>query len=1807
MDPAAAAEDQSRRSLRQTRSRTTSDRAPAATPSKPAAAKGRVKLPRKAEKGPSSGKQRTSQKSPAGKSPGKSPAGLKKPSSKSPARRKKSGSAAASAASSASPSAASAATASDKPLPLPTPQSSSRKRRRNEAATTPKPKKGPSRTSAAKKRKKKTASADTAEMDDDQMAGPPADALAAAAAVAAAASAAADDVADAQDPAAALQGLLARLTGASNMLVNELGGGSRYKQLLADLKADEDDFRQEAALRKVTEMLLMGNEETLGGFRPDQFVPALHALLDASYRPQVALQACDALCNMLEAIPTSSAMVATCAESLCAKLLSIEYIDLAERALTTISKLAVDQGEALLKAGGLGSVLMFLDFFPMSVQRSAVQTAAHICDHASPATFDLVQDSIPQLSNLLQYQDRQLIESACLCFSKLNQHCTGSEAHVRKLAANGLLPNLLSLIAATPMVIGKSSISMVVKVLSSVLSQCPDLATALHEGSVATTIKSLITGTAKPAASVNSSRAQAAAGSRLNLGSEQLGDIMVFICELLPRLPSSIKFVNMPKPKSSNHRWEWKEGDTWHTYSAEDSKTLERAHEAGENLVNLRVRGQHYVVSIGDMVQINRTTRTKRTIRRAVAGAATKADGATKASDVAEDPRMVYFTEKPEVLQAFCEPLICILFDLYLSTANPELQRNVMTAVVKMLFHASADMLRDCLRSFAISTYLSTMLRETDAHLTVGALQMAEILISKLPEIFSIYFRRQGVLYQICQLATKELGPVKAAPAKTKGKAKKKAADADAAMPSADAVDAAASAAEPESDPDFQHAAEAFVIATANDILKVHFDPELATKGPQDDPHAAMDLLRQLTGLAAKIEPKNANGADVELAAIEEIATMIANEELSVSAFEVWNSGLISALLSYLAAPAPAEIGNATARVDRLKTFCKFFYSFDGEGIVTNESLVGLIGILQGAVNVTERFQLKDTGISDTAFSNSMKAPIKLKLDRAENSKLKKMSGQMVMIEPFASIQAIEEFLWRRVRTKHVSKEPTASRSRKSSEASSDAASVAAPAKRTRSGPAAAAAAAPADMEMEADAEIEAALAAEAAEDAAALAAEADAALAAEDDEDDIDEDDLNEDDLDDEEAAEEDEEDEEDEEEDQGSRQRSRSNVVDIASPANEEAADGSTFDLEDEPLLGEANRRQRIQILLNDQPLPSNITIYQAIQQHGTPGSSRLFDGLAGSSGIPLEIVLRLSGRIYTVKYRECPADAEEHSAYTAGASTAADDAMQLADEEGMTSIERHVAIPSNPFVSADDPIFGPLFLLRALFALNSRRHLLLPDQKDATVEVVHPSEFVNNNLASKVIRQVSDLETICAASFPSWCRQLITSCPFIVSFECKQLYFYYTAFGSVRALVRYQQVNNIPEDDASDRALPGRLSRVKVRVSRTNLLKSACRVMRSYATSKSMVEVMFKDEAGTGLGPTLEFYALVSKAWQKLNLGMWRADAYDETTATESPEYVFTLSGLFPSPVPTASQAANTSQLFLFKSLGRFVARALLDGRLVDLPFSPLFLSWLLEPEPHFDLNDLKHLDASLWSQLTKLEAVALECDKIKADGALSEDAKTAKIDALQLDGCEIEALCMDFTLPGYTDIALKDGGADIAVTARNLKEYIDLVVRISLVDGVKMQMEAVKKGFSEVFPIAALDLFTVPELDKILRGDAAQLWLADELIMTLKADHGYSSSSPQLRYLAEVMSDFDQGEQRDFLTFITGCPNLPVGGFKALRPPLTVVRKSVSKPDTELPSVMTCQNYLKLPPYSSVEVLRQRLVMSMTEGQGSFHLS
>ena len=54
-------------------------------------------------------------------------------------------------------------------------------------------------------------------------------------------------------------------------------------------------------------------------------------------------------------------------------------------------------------------------------------------------------------------------------------------------------------------------------------------------------------------------------------------------------------------------------------------------------------------------------------------------------------------------------------------------------------------------------------------------------------------------------------------------------------------------------------------------------------------------------------------------------------------------------------------------------------------------------------------------------------------------------------------------------------------------------------------------------------------------------------------------------------------------------------------------------------------------------------------------------------------------------------------------------------------------------------------------------------------------------------------------------------------------------------------------------------------------------------------------------------------------------------------------------------------------------------------------------------------------------------------------------------------------------------------------------------------------------------------------------------------------------------------------------------------------MELLAKQGSIVDGDLPSVMTCANYIKLPPYSSKKIMQARILYAIREGQGSFDLS
>jgi E3 ubiquitin-protein ligase TRIP12 len=544
--------------------------------------------------------------------------------------------------------------------------------------------------------------------------------------------------------------------------------------------------------------------------------------------------------------------------------------------------------------------------------------------------------------------------------------------------------------------------------------------------------------------------------------------------------------------------------------------------------------------------------------------------------------------------------------------------------------------------------------------------------------------------------------------------------------------------------------------------------------------------------------------------------------------------------------------------------------------------------------------------------------------------------------------------------------------------------------------------------------------------------------------------------------------------------------------------------------------------------------------------------------------------------------------------------------------------------------------LRLLSLLHGMNSHiDDVLTENPENSTRLVAEPlSQFVNTKLTAKLNRQLEEPLIVASSCLPSWSEDLSRFYPFLFPFETRHLFLRSTSFGFARSLARWQNEGS-SGDSRSDRARDerqflGRLQRQKVRVQRVKIFESAVKVMEMYGSSPSILEVEFFDEVGTGLGPTLEFYALVSKEAAKKKLKIWRMGDGDEKS-----QYVFSKTGLFPSPMSESMKksSAGAKILGLFTFLGKFLARSMLDGRIVDIHFNSTFFRVGNEGGPTSgncgdvtpSLGAVESVDDTLAMSLRPLRKAAMQKKKIEADSNLTAEEKAEKIAAITISGVPVEDLALDFTLPGYPDIELIPKGADVTVTIDNVDTYVDRVMDMTLGSGVIEQVKAFRSGFSQVFPYEAVQAFTPDEL-VMLFGQVDEDWGLETLMDSIKADHGFNLDSKSVRNLLQVMAGYDAQNRREFLQFITGSPKLPIGGkyrsilplnqanlftgFKSLTPMLTVVCKP-SEPgftsDDYLPSVMTCVNYLKLPDYSSLNVMKEKLGVAIKEGQGAFHLS
>jgi E3 ubiquitin-protein ligase HECTD1 len=293
--------------------------------------------------------------------------------------------------------------------------------------------------------------------------------------------------------------------------------------------------------------------------------------------------------------------------------------------------------------------------------------------------------------------------------------------------------------------------------------------------------------------------------------------------------------------------------------------------------------------------------------------------------------------------------------------------------------------------------------------------------------------------------------------------------------------------------------------------------------------------------------------------------------------------------------------------------------------------------------------------------------------------------------------------------------------------------------------------------------------------------------------------------------------------------------------------------------------------------------------------------------------------------------------------------------------------------------------LQLLRHVFVLSTIREdgrpaSLEQEKLDDVTCWLHPDDFTSKKITNKIVQQIQDPLALAAGALPNWCEELARSCPFLLPFETRRLYFSCTAFGASRSIVWLQTQRDAilerqrapglsPRRDDSHEFRVGRLKHERVSVPRgEKLLDWAEQVLKVHASRKSILEVAFMGEEGTGLGPTLEFFALVAAELQRKDLGLWLCDDSIDNDGAEilneeqscgekirpAGYYVSRVSGLFPAPLPQDSPACDRAIRY-FWFLGVFLAKVLQDNRLVDLPLSRPLLKLMCRGDISNNVNE------------------------------------------------------------------------------------------------------------------------------------------------------------------------------------------------------------------------------------------------------------
>lgn len=1502
-------------------------------------------------------------------------------------------------------------------------------------------------------------------------------------------------------------------------LMPHSGMGSQLRVILENLRQHEDPSTQRAALEELAGLLLMANEDSLNGqFSPDSFVKELVVIMQGEGligpNPEMMLLACRCIANLIEALPQASHSVVTggAVPVLCQKLIEIDYIDLAEQALIvrssplavavnradcflqTLEKISDDYPGSIVRAGGLTACLTFLEFFATPTQRTAVTAAAKCCRDLSDSSFPMIKDVMPILLGVLGSSDQKVVEQGSLCITRIVSSFEG-HSKLDELVSAPLLQAILQLLLpGSTNLIGLDIHTQFLRLLAIVARSSPTLSAELFKMNVVDTLYQILTGVSPPedaddmGAKIDGVIVMQALIHRPR---EQIYETLNIICELLPEV--------------SRH------GGTTEKEVSELAANEYAAHESGNNLSTNTTRlkllegcqdeVKRFVMILLPTLTHAYSSTVNLSVRQKVLAAQLK----------------MLSNVDPSILQAALRavPFASFLASILSQQDHPDLVLRALQAVELLLLRLKPIYAYQFCRE-GVMAEISKLADRPLSEKKKPAPEPSNVGNASLDNPEPVGTSAIDVHESDSDAEVVEVGEGDD--------------EVDEADDQADVPEHMSSPDTSSDEEDYNYGravdrTDDLVIKKARKILEGFQDAqslELRDK--------AAKILSNVESLANDLREYYTPEKFAEFQEGEELFRVLAqyfNADAldSITSAELLRSGVVDGLLNILdAASSPLSF---EARAAFLETFM-------GEAQKRNVTAASpfsiLVHKLQDLLSRAEHFEVvtvhnNSQEVSRSSLSSQLSKQLRLKLVAEEDSDVpERWRSVMVSIHAITTFKALDDYLRPRMSLHEHS------RAGRREVISTLAALAAAPGgphhhsfiERSLLGfhdplatppPSAFPRHFPQTYSRTKESSNSETVAPQAAQDEAKSATkrgnkrhqpssrtpqtsvqrsqESQVPLECADERQIADEEVEN--DRSGLEAFVEDLEDELDEEPtpDPGAvnleiassgkvtaRQEDGTRIPtpaqNITTPSALAAPPRLLGGISPSPLLSGRGMSYaaaaqaipqdwHLEFSIEGQVIAPDTTIYRAVHYDGAE---------------PGEVVSRtVWSMTHPVKFKKVLGPPPASSSLPSLSASAA--------------ISSQVELPES--VHKGPTTSKILRLLDILHDLNNNLDDLFHDRvtQHAPVHAESVAQFVNTKLTAKLNRQLEEPLVVASGCLPAWSKDLPRLYPFLFPFETRYLFLQSTSFGSQRSIDRWASAQT--EDSRRDRRRDDRpyLStpkKQKVRISRGRILDSALKVLELYGQSGAVLEVEYFEEVGTGLGPTLEFYSNVSKEFCKKKHKLWR-----ENETHPRDEYAFGKSGLFPAPMSESEAAGEqgTKVLNLFKMLGKFVARSMLDSRMIDVSFNPAFFrNRAVSGDSLRSLAAVKAVDSGLASSLKLLRQFVQAKNRIDGKCTSSQERDQA-LQQVRINDVSIDQLGLDFTLPGYPSIELIRGGSTTSVTMANVDTYVSKVVDYTIGSGVDRQIKEFQNGFSTVFHYSSLRSFTPPEL-VMLFGRSEEDW-------------------------------------------------------------------------------------------------------------------